>query len=253
MWDLSYLIAIPLGAWLFSFGYVHVFGSSMVLYVIACSFGLARLWNFKEKINKSDMSFKGNFHFLCGNEKSIFMQILCFTDLLSPKNVTDSLKATFKKRPGKKHVYQQCMMLVMLMTMMGSMGESYCEFMYTKRLFQWKMERYSYFSMIRVNIQKFLIENSIECTFQDSVVNCGTFIFMPIFHHFNLNDNIIILLSSISRILFVMVKAFARSETAFFASIAGGVFMYVSSAPIRAQMTRCVSVEELGKVHSFQL
>ena len=73
MWDLSYLIAIPLGAWLFSFGYVHVFGSSMVLYVIACSFGLARLWNFKEKINKSDMSFKGNFHFLCGNEKSIFM------------------------------------------------------------------------------------------------------------------------------------------------------------------------------------
>ena len=70
MWDLSYLIAIPLGAWLFSFGYVHVFGSSMVLYVIACSIGLARLWNFKEKINKSDMSFKGIF---CGNEKSIFM------------------------------------------------------------------------------------------------------------------------------------------------------------------------------------
>ena len=71
---------------------------------------------------------------------------------------------------------------------------------------------------------------------------------MPIFHHFNLNDNIIILLSSGSRILFEMVKAFARSETSFFASIAGGVFMYVSSAPIRAQMTRCVSVEELGKV-----
>ena len=63
MWDLSYYIAIPLGAWLFSFGYVHVFGSSMVLYVIACSFGLARLWNFKEKINKSDMSFKGIFYF----------------------------------------------------------------------------------------------------------------------------------------------------------------------------------------------
>ena len=150
MWDLSYLIAIPLGAWLFSFGYVHVFGSSMVLYVIACSFGLARLWNFEEKINKSDMSFKGILHFLWKWKINIY--VLCFTDLLSPKNVTDSLKATFKKRPGKKHVYQQCMMLVMLMTMMGSMGESYCEFMYTKRLFQWKMERYSYFSMIRVNI-----------------------------------------------------------------------------------------------------
>ena len=76
MWDLSYYIAIPLGAWLFSFGYVHVFGSSMVLYVIACSFGLARLWNFKEKINKSDMSFKGIFHFFCRNEKSTFMYVL---------------------------------------------------------------------------------------------------------------------------------------------------------------------------------
>ena len=74
---------------------------------------------------------------------------------------------------------------------------------------------------------------------------------MPIFHHFNLNDNIIILLASSSSILSKMVKAFARSETAFFASTAGGVFMYVSSAPIRAQMTRCVSVEELGKVHSI--
>ena len=79
MWDLSYLIAIPLGAWLFSFGYVHVFGSSMVLYVIACSFGLARLWNFKEKINKSDMSFKGIFHFFCGNEKLIFIYFVLQT------------------------------------------------------------------------------------------------------------------------------------------------------------------------------
>ena len=150
MWDLSYLIAIPLGAWLFSFGYVHVFGSSMVLYVIACSIGLARLWNFKEKINKSDMSFKGIFHFFV--EWKVNLYVWCFTELLSPKNVTDSLKATFKKRLAKKHVYQQCMMLVMLVGMMGSMGESYCEFMYTKRLFQWKMERYSYFSMIRVII-----------------------------------------------------------------------------------------------------
>ena len=84
--------------------------------------------------------------------------------------------------------------------------------------------------------------------FQNSVVNVGTFISMPIFHYFNLNDNIIILLSFSSAILIRIVKAFARSEGAFFASTAFGVFMGVSSAPIRAQITRCVSVEELGKV-----
>ena len=71
-------------------------------------------------------------------------------DLVSPKNITDSLKATFKRRPGRLHVYQQSMMLVMLVSMMAGRGEGYCEFMYTKRLFQWKMETYSYFSMIKV-------------------------------------------------------------------------------------------------------
>ena len=52
MYDLSYFISIPLGAWLFSFGYVQVFGTSMALYVLSCIIGLARLWNFKEKKSK---------------------------------------------------------------------------------------------------------------------------------------------------------------------------------------------------------
>ena len=44
-------------------------------------------------------------------------------DLVSPKNVTDSLKATFKRRPQHKHIYQQCMMVVMLCGMMAGQGE----------------------------------------------------------------------------------------------------------------------------------
>ena len=60
MFDLASFVAIPLGAWLFSFGYVQVFATSMFLYLISCSIGLARLWNFKEKIAKSDLAFKGN-------------------------------------------------------------------------------------------------------------------------------------------------------------------------------------------------
>ena len=84
--------------------------------------------------------------------------------------------------------------------------------------------------------------------FQNSIVNVGTFISMPIFHYFNLNDNIIILLAFGSAISIRIVKVFARSEEVFFASTAFGVFMGVSSAPIRAQMTRCVAAVELGKV-----
>ena len=76
-----------------------------------------------------------------------------FSELFSPKHVVDSLKATFKKRPGNKHLYQQAMMAVMLSYMMAGMGELYCQFMYTKRLFQWKMDTYSYYNMIQVNVK----------------------------------------------------------------------------------------------------
>ena len=144
MYDLSYFISIPLGAWLFSFGYVQVFGTSMALYVLSCIIGLARLWNFKEKKSKEYLTFKGKF--------KVFDSSFCLNaivDLISPKNVTDSLQATFQMRPDRKHVYQQCMMMVMLVSMMAGMGEGYCEFMYTKRLFQWKVETYSYFNLIK--------------------------------------------------------------------------------------------------------
>ena len=68
MYDLSYFISIPLGAWLFSFGYVQVFGTSMALYVMSCIIGLARLWNFKEKKSKEYLTFKGKYfipYFVC--------------------------------------------------------------------------------------------------------------------------------------------------------------------------------------------
>ena len=41
-------------------------------------------------------------------------------------------------------------MLVMLLYMMAGTGEMYIQFMYTKRMFQWQMDRYSYFGMIEV-------------------------------------------------------------------------------------------------------
>ena len=60
MWDLSYFMATPIGAWLFNTGgYNLVFGIGVCLYAIACLLGLVRLWGFEEKISKSDLSFTG--------------------------------------------------------------------------------------------------------------------------------------------------------------------------------------------------
>ena len=76
--------------------------------------------------------------------------------------------------------------------------------MYTKRKFQWKMDRYSYYNMIQVCITLFMsltimstwFSFGIDVTCQDLVCDLGTFIFVPIFHHFNVNDNIIIMRST---------------------------------------------------------
>merc|ERR1712241_530241 len=74
---------------------------------------------------------------------------------------------------------------------------------------------------------------------------------MPLFHHFNVNDNLIILSSGVSCILSRVTRALAKSEQAFLASSACGLLLYIFSAPIRAQMTRCVSSSELGKVFAM--
>ena len=146
----------------------------------------------------------------------------------------NSFKTTFKKRQGKKNIYLQCMLMVMLTYMMAYMAEKYCQFMYTKRLFQWEMDTYSYYDMIR----------NIICT-------VGTFLIMPVFHYFNVNDNIIIIAACLSSISSILLRAFAKTEQIFFASTLLGALSTVQSAPIRAQISRCVSPAELGKVFAM--
>ena len=140
---------------------------------------------------------------------------------------------TFKKRPGRKHLYLLATVAVMLLLSMGSDGEIYCQFMFTKRMFQWQMDRYSYFDMI-----------------QNILNNIGCMLLMPVFHHFNISDNLIILASCVSLISQRLTKALAKTEVAFFASTGLAGLMYAFFAPIRAQISRCVPSEELGKVNA---
>ena len=154
-----------------------------------------------------------------------------YPELLSPKHVTDSLKATFKTRPDRKHVYLLSMVTVMIMLCVAVDGEMYIQFMYTKRMFQWQMDRYSYYSMVNT------LAN-----------NCGSLVFMPLFHYFNVNDNVIILASSFSGIASRLLKALAKTEASFWASNALAFFVYGFYAPVRAEMTRCIPSGDLGKV-----
>ena len=153
--------------------------------------------------------------------------------MISPRHVTESVRATFKTRPNKKHLYLFSMIVVMITLCISVDGEMYCQFMYTKRMFQWEMDRYSYFIMVQT------LANDI-----------GSMLFMPLFHYFNVNDNLVILACGMSGMTSRVMKAFAKTEDTFFASSVLAVLLYGFYAPVRAEMSRCVPSQDLGKVGS---
>ena len=73
---------------------------------------------------------------------------------------------------------------------------------------------------------------------------------MPLFHHYNVNDNIILLTSCTSRLAAWIMRALAKTSQVFYASTGAGILCMLTSAPIRAQMSRCVPSEDLGKVNN---
>ena len=146
-------------------------------------------------------------------------------------NLVNSLKATFMKRPGKKNIYILCMILLIIIKGMPIDGEKPAEFMYVKRAFQWEVDDYSYYETLR----------SVASTI-------GTALAMPIFHKFNIHDNVIILVSIVSCVSLRITKWLAKSADVFLASTAVGFLENVLNAPTDTQITRCVSPEDLGKV-----
>ena len=145
-------------------------------------------------------------------------------------NLVESLKATFKKRPGGRSFYIICLVVLAFLTDLP-IGVNSVEFMYVKRRFQWEVDKISFYS-----------------TVLNAASNMGLITSMPLFHYFNINDSVIILLSLFSNMVFYLYKMLVKTENAFFASSAFGCMINLFYAPIRVQVTRCVSTEDLGKV-----
>ena len=147
-------------------------------------------------------------------------------------NCVESLKATFKRRPEKRSLYIILLVVLGFVTDLPQ-GENSVEFMYVKRRFQWEVDQISYYS-----------------TVINAASNIGLVTLMPLFHYFNVDDNVIILISLFSNMVFYVFKVLVKTEEAFFASAAFGFLINLFYAPIRVIVTRCVPAEELGKVLS---
>merc|ERR1712051_545770 len=171
LWRVSSLIGLPLSALIYNkTGYTGVMATGLGLYILASIYGLIRLWGFQENIQKTKLD---------------------LAQLFSPKHVIDIFKASFRSRPGRKQVYILMMMLVMMAFMMPEDAESMVQFMYTKRMFQWEYDTFSYYNTIQ-NIMSMV------------------------------GVDIIIISSGISKILSQLVRAFALSEKVFFFSTVVG-------------------------------
>ena len=123
------------------------------------------------------------------------------------------------------------MILVIFINYWPAQGESVIEFMYVKRMFQWKMDKFSYYA-----------------TIYNAISNVGMMTSMPIFHYFNTNDNVIILIAGGFGILMRVFKGLVKTEDGFFASTVFALLSNMFYAPARAQISRCVLAQELGKV-----
>ena len=123
------------------------------------------------------------------------------------------------------------MILVIFINYWPAQGESVIEFIYVKRMFQWKMDKFSYYA-----------------TIYNAISNVGMMTSMPIFHYFNTNDNVIILIAGGFGILMRVFKGLVKTEDGFFASTVFALLSNMFYAPARAQISRCVLAQELGKV-----
>ena len=108
------------------------------------------------------------------------------------------------------------------------------DFMYVKRKFGWRVDKYSYFVSVT-----------------NTVGVIGTVFSIPTYHHFNMSDNAIILISQGFCIVQRIIKALANTEPIFYVSTIFALLSNDFYAPIRAQITRCVPSNELGKVKRF--
>ena len=81
--------------------------------------------------------------------------------------------------------------------------------------------------------------------FQTIPTIISTIIVLPFFHHLNINDNVIIMVSCASRILTSLIRALAKTETVFYVSTLTAAFQYFFYAPTRQELLASWDLESI--------
>ncbi|KAL1513551.1 hypothetical protein ABEB36_002950 [Hypothenemus hampei] len=198
-------------------GFYGVFFTGLVMELISLTYGCFSIHDSTE--NKDKIESKG----------------FC-SDFFQTSHIKDTFKTAFRssnKRGRKRRVIGTMILFVLVVG--PYYGEINVVYFFTRLRFGWNSIKYSFFT-----------------TFQFVASTLGTMFSLWMFSNkLKLDDPILGIISSCSKILGVVIYAFAPTERYFFLGVAAEFLNGTSFIAARAMISKLVEAEELGKINSI--
>ncbi|CAH0552583.1 unnamed protein product [Brassicogethes aeneus] len=200
-------------------GFYGVFSISAFLYIVAIYYGYTKVIEPK-KIDVPATSEKS-----CG-----FIR-----DFFDIKHLVDTFKVAFKQGENNRRTKVILLMLVVMVVIGPMHGEMNVTYLFTRYRFNWDEVDFSIFSTYS------MVTNLI-----------GTSISVGIFSHLlKIDDAIIGIYSSMSKILSSFVYGFAKTSLVFYLGAIVEILNGTSFIAMRSIASKLVPTDELGKVNSL--
>ncbi|CAG9822653.1 unnamed protein product [Phaedon cochleariae] len=200
-------------------GFYGIFSISAVMYVVALYYGYKQIKEPK-KIDVPTLP----------DRPCAF-----FRDFFDVRHLMDTFNVAFKEGKNKRKMKVMLLMLVVMVVIGPMHGEMSVSYLFTRYRFNWDEVDYSIFSTYS------MVTNLI-----------GTTLSVGVFSHLlKIDDAIIGIYSSMSKILSSFVYGFATTSLVFYLGAIVEILNGTSFIAMRSIASKLVPTEELGKVNSL--
>ncbi|XP_070490268.1 lysosomal proton-coupled steroid conjugate and bile acid symporter SLC46A3-like [Chironomus tepperi] len=224
--NLCFSLGVPIGMafsgiLLKQIGFYGIFSISASFYVLALIYGIFFVEEPNMKINEKDK--------LKAKEKGLI------ADFFDKEHVIQTFRVAFKKGENQRRL-RVTMILIVVMVVIGPMhGEMSVIYLFTRYKFNWSEVEFSFFS-----------------TYAMLTSLIGTLFSVGVFSHLlQIDDAIIGVLSSMSKIISSFVYAFASTTWQLYLAPIAEILNGTSFIAMRSIASKLVQSDELGKVNSL--
>uniref|UniRef100_A0A1A9WCM0 Major facilitator superfamily (MFS) profile domain-containing protein n=1 Tax=Glossina brevipalpis TaxID=37001 RepID=A0A1A9WCM0_9MUSC len=223
--NVCFSVGVPIGTALSGvllkkIGFYGVFSISATLYMISLLYGFLFLPEPRTKCKSSA-------------EKEKKKNLL--TDFFDKNHVLETFQVAFKKGVNKRRKRVILLMVVVMVVIGPIYGEMNVMYLFTRYRFNWSEVEYSIFNTFAV------VTSLIGVLFCVGILS----------HKLKLDDALVGVISSTSKILSGFVYAFATVSWHMYVGAVVEIFNGTSFIAMRSMATKLVSKDELGKVNSL--